>query len=287
MASLLRCFCRVCCDEYSDSEDEQESSLRHQDDHDDDNMPIASRSSLLQREAANNQETPFSSPLSTEQRSPPSQPRFHHDSARVDNPSDDHRQNHHHRSPLHIPAHRHAHNTRESSCCCRDSRRGYCEFPSRHNAPNIHDFFRHFSDRWRLYDVLERTDNHASDDSSTDSHSSPCNIPSPPKSIHSPLKPARSFDASQGTLTIGLEEVVLPGSDLQKEMARTMSLTLEKYGDECVICMEGFTPDNPRMPTLCGCGENKTYFHLPCLYQWVDQSPDCPSCRQKLQWEEY
>ncbi|KAI2488629.1 hypothetical protein MHU86_25683 [Fragilaria crotonensis] len=56
--------------------------------------------------------------------------------------------------------------------------------------------------------------------------------------------------------------------------------------DECLICLEGFSQDNPRIPTLCGCGTNRTYLHLPCLYQWKEQSQECPVCRQLITWEE-
>ena len=58
---------------------------------------------------------------------------------------------------------------------------------------------------------------------------------------------------------------------------------------ECVICMESFDQNNPRMPTSCGCGLNKTYFHLPCLYHWIEQSSgrECPSCRKTLIWQEF
>lgn len=110
----------------------------------------------------------------------------------------------------------------------------------------------------------------------------------------SPLQTADSFDGSHGVPAIGAEQVVLPGSVLQKEMDLQMAKTLQKEealgdtnDDECVICMETFSPENPRMPTMCGCGENKTYFHLPCLYQWIEQSNHCPSCRQELLWEEF
>lgn len=103
----------------------------------------------------------------------------------------------------------------------------------------------------------------------------------------SPLRTASSFRQSKGMPSIDPDEVVLPGSALQHEMAAQMSSTLEEHGDECVICLEGFDATNPRMPTLCGCGENKTYFHLPCLYQWIEQSRDCPSCRKRLRWEEF
>eukprot|EP00546_Thalassionema_frauenfeldii_P013683 CAMPEP_0178918286 /NCGR_PEP_ID=MMETSP0786-20121207/13748_1 /TAXON_ID=186022 /ORGANISM="Thalassionema frauenfeldii, Strain CCMP 1798" /LENGTH=227 /DNA_ID=CAMNT_0020591991 /DNA_START=60 /DNA_END=740 /DNA_ORIENTATION=+ len=99
------------------------------------------------------------------------------------------------------------------------------------------------------------------------------------------LRTASTFDSSKDILTIPTEEIVFPGSDLQHEMAIKMSENLKSVeceADECVICMEGFSDDNPRMPTLCACGENKTYFHLPCLYQWIEQSDECPSCRGKI-----
>ncbi|CAB9519031.1 Zinc finger, C3HC4 type (RING finger) [Seminavis robusta] len=106
------------------------------------------------------------------------------------------------------------------------------------------------------------------------------------------LTQASSFDSSKEVPTIATEQVVLPGSELQLQMAKAMAAQLgddyQHEHDECVICMEGFDPTNPRMPTLCGCGENNTYFHLPCLYQWVQQSGrKCPSCRKRLRWEEF
>jgi len=112
----------------------------------------------------------------------------------------------------------------------------------------------------------------------------------------SPLRAAHNFTqrpSSENIPSIAQEEVVLPGSDLQRQMSD--SLQKNGYGseleeDECVICMEAFDVTNPRMPTHCGCGDNKTYFHLPCLYQWVEQSNgqnrSCPTCRQPLTWEE-
>lgn len=107
----------------------------------------------------------------------------------------------------------------------------------------------------------------------------------------SPLREAKSTILTKDDIpTIALCEVVMPGSQLQKMMS--MSLRNQGYAgeseeDECVICMEGFDETNPRMPTLCGCGANKTYFHLPCLYHWIEQSRDCPACRKKLTWQEF
>ena len=110
------------------------------------------------------------------------------------------------------------------------------------------------------------------------------------ESPKSPLRIASTFhckDETHEVPTISLDEVVLPGSLLQREMSMNMKQTLQAQEDECVICMEPFDASNPRMPTLCGCGENKTYFHLPCLYQWIDQNENCPSCRERLRWEEF
>ena len=111
----------------------------------------------------------------------------------------------------------------------------------------------------------------------------------------SPLRQAISFTAPNDVnklCTIHADEIVLPGSMIQQQMAEQMMLSTGKsisqsFVDECVICMEPFDSTNPRMPTVCHCGTNKTYFHLPCLYQWIEQSDDCPSCRTKITWEEF
>mmetsp|Transcript_34483 Transcript_34483/g.50060 ORF Transcript_34483/g.50060 Transcript_34483/m.50060 type:complete len:280 (-) Transcript_34483:92-931(-) len=107
----------------------------------------------------------------------------------------------------------------------------------------------------------------------------------------SPLRLAHSFSCNEkdSIPTISLDEFVMPGSDLQQAMSAALKAkgSMGDMDDECVICMEGFSDDNPRMPTLCGCGENKTYFHLPCLLVWIDKNDTCPSCREKLTWEEF
>lgn len=110
------------------------------------------------------------------------------------------------------------------------------------------------------------------------------------KLFHLPHKASSFVTTTDDIPTIALSEVVLPGSQLQKKMSmalKNQGYAGESMEDECVICMEGFDATNPRMPTLCGCGENKTYFHLPCLYHWIEQSSDCPSCRKPLSWQEF
>lgn len=110
---------------------------------------------------------------------------------------------------------------------------------------------------------------------------------------YSPLRTAKQFSQRKSNVdipTLAVDEVVMPGSDLQKEMSeklKQMGYTAESEEDECVMCMEGFDDTNPRMPTLCGCGENKTFFHLPCLLNYVDQNPNCPVCGEKITWEEF
>jgi hypothetical protein len=150
----------------------------------------------------------------------------------------------------------------------------------------------------------------AADHQSTTGNPTPNRSRSEPRSIVSPLHAASSFDTSQGDVfTIAKDEVVVPGSPLQFRMSQamlasmpmirpyqspsdsnrecsTITTTCPIAEDECVICLESFDQTNPRIPTLCGCGTNKTYFHLPCLYRWIEKSQNCPSCRQRLQWDE-
>jgi hypothetical protein len=159
------------------------------------------------------------------------------------------------------------------------------------HTQGIHAFFRHLRERWRQHAAFEAvrggqaaTGDHYGLLRQTGSTDISERNKIPPSPV---LRQASSFDSSRDIPCINPEEIVLPGSLLQKEMAMKMSESLEAQNDECVICMEGFDPTNPRMPTLCGCGENKTYFHLPCLYQWIEQSRDCPSCRKRLRWEEF
>jgi len=105
----------------------------------------------------------------------------------------------------------------------------------------------------------------------------------------SPLRTATVYKSFGDIPSIALQEVVMPGSLLQRQMSirlQDKGVLSEANVDECVICMDTFDESNPRMPTLCGCGENKTFFHLPCLYQWVDKCSDCPSCRVHLNWQE-
>jgi len=105
----------------------------------------------------------------------------------------------------------------------------------------------------------------------------------------SPLRSATQFNCLNDIPTIALDECVMPGGLLQRQMSirlKESGILAESDVDECVICMEAFDDSNPRMSTHCACGKDKTFFHLPCLYQWIDKCKDCPSCRKKLTWKE-
>ncbi|GLD96996.1 hypothetical protein PINS_up005679 [Pythium insidiosum] len=55
---------------------------------------------------------------------------------------------------------------------------------------------------------------------------------------------------------------------------------------ECVMCLDTFSDDNPKVRSLCNCGVNRTNFHLSCLLEWLDRDPNCPVCRAYLFYEE-
>ncbi|KAG5182670.1 hypothetical protein JKP88DRAFT_277744 [Tribonema minus] len=55
---------------------------------------------------------------------------------------------------------------------------------------------------------------------------------------------------------------------------------------ECVMCLDGFSWDNPAVLTLCACGVNRASFHYACLLQYKARSSRCPACRAELFYEE-
>jgi len=170
------------------------------------------------------------------------------------------------------------HSITSSSTTAQRQQQECCPRPLHQQHQGLHEFFHHLGIRLRGGNASEYVEGAAAAE-----NDGLLKVPAP----HA-LRQARSFDSSTDIPCISASEVVVPGSDLQKEMAQLMMHTKLTDDDvECVICMEGFDPTNPRMPTHCGCGQNKTFFHLPCLYQWLEQSEECPSCREKLTWEEF
>ncbi|BDA43545.1 probable E3 ubiquitin-protein ligase At3g02290 at C-terminar half [Coccomyxa sp. Obi] len=65
--------------------------------------------------------------------------------------------------------------------------------------------------------------------------------------------------------------------------SRTASVASLVSEDEdiCSTCLEGYTPDNPKIWTNC-----HHHFHLACIYEWLERSETCPICATRLTFEE-
>ncbi|CAI5726289.1 unnamed protein product [Peronospora effusa] len=55
---------------------------------------------------------------------------------------------------------------------------------------------------------------------------------------------------------------------------------------ECIMCLDTFSQDNPKIRTLCNCGMNRTNFHMSCLFEWLNREANCPVCREYLFFED-
>ncbi|XP_024364636.1 E3 ubiquitin-protein ligase At3g02290 isoform X2 [Physcomitrium patens] len=51
--------------------------------------------------------------------------------------------------------------------------------------------------------------------------------------------------------------------------------------DVCPTCLDGYTVENPRITTECG-----HYFHLSCIYEWMERSNHCPLCDKDMVFDE-
>ena len=59
--------------------------------------------------------------------------------------------------------------------------------------------------------------------------------------------------------------------------------------NECMICLDDFTAEAPCIPTVCGCGVNKSRFHLACLQHYKASRGHlarCPICEEPINFDE-
>lgn len=51
--------------------------------------------------------------------------------------------------------------------------------------------------------------------------------------------------------------------------------------DVCPICLEEYDPENPKIETKCA-----HYYHLSCMYEWMERSDSCPICGKEMEFSE-
>jgi hypothetical protein len=51
----------------------------------------------------------------------------------------------------------------------------------------------------------------------------------------------------------------------------------DEYDATCPTCLEEYDVENPKCWTRCG-----HHFHVPCIYEWLERSQDCPVCSRKI-----
>ncbi|XP_020587867.1 E3 ubiquitin-protein ligase At3g02290-like [Phalaenopsis equestris] len=48
--------------------------------------------------------------------------------------------------------------------------------------------------------------------------------------------------------------------------------------DVCPICLDEYNPENPKIDTKCS-----HYYHLSCMYEWMERSDSCPICGKEME----
>ncbi|XP_020095566.1 E3 ubiquitin-protein ligase At3g02290-like isoform X2 [Ananas comosus] len=51
--------------------------------------------------------------------------------------------------------------------------------------------------------------------------------------------------------------------------------------DDCPICLEEYTSENPRIILQCN-----HHYHLSCIYEWMERSQACPICGEVMLFKE-
>ncbi|CEG50291.1 ring zinc finger domain superfamily protein [Plasmopara halstedii] len=92
----------------------------------------------------------------------------------------------------------------------------------------------------------------------------------------------------------GINDLITPLSPSSEELSRLLRSYQEITGVvdegqldlECIMCLDTFSENNPKVRTLCNCGINRTNFHMSCLLEWINRDANCPVCREYLYFED-
>eukprot|EP00884_Botryococcus_braunii_P018111 jgi/Botrbrau1/4984/Bobra.0396s0011.1 len=60
-----------------------------------------------------------------------------------------------------------------------------------------------------------------------------------------------------------------------------LSLAALEDEDICSTCLDGYSPENPKIWTKCG-----HHYHLACIYEWLERKQTCPLCETAMSFEE-
>ena len=63
----------------------------------------------------------------------------------------------------------------------------------------------------------------------------------------------------------------------RRRHAKSLSVALSVDEDNCPVCFEAYSAENPAMPLTCG-----HRYHLGCIYEWYERSELCPICEEKM-----
>ncbi|TDH64866.1 uncharacterized protein CCR75_000615 [Bremia lactucae] len=90
------------------------------------------------------------------------------------------------------------------------------------------------------------------------------------------------------------DHLLTPSARPEELLIKLLRLYQEKTGVidegqlelECIMCLDTFNEENPKVRTLCHCGMNRTNFHMSCLLEWLNRNANCPVCREYLFFED-